>query len=224
MTQTLFDVRPMPAPIDAALLDRLRRVETATIGHFRLHGFMNQRLQPIQQGARIAGTAVTVRTVGIDATPILIALDALRPGDVLVVDRSGEDRHACFGAVMAAAVRQAGVVAVLIDGRACDFADIRAQGLPLWCAGPSPILGRRSEVGGAVNTPVSCGGVTVRPGDAILADDTGIVVLEPHEVEWVAQEGLRRQDHEAQVLARMAAGERLTDIAGFPRFADHLRA
>jgi regulator of RNase E activity RraA len=213
----------MPAQIDAALIDRLGAVETATVGHFRLYGFMSQRLQPIQQGVRIAGTAVTVRTVGIDPTAILIALDALRPGDVLVVDRSGEDRHACFGAVMSAAMRQAGVVGVLIDGRACDFGDIRAQGMPLWCAGPSPMLGRRSDLGGAVNTPVSCGGVAVHPGDAILADDSGIVVLSPHEVEFVVEEGLSRQRREVQVLARMAAGESLSDIAGFPRFADHVR-
>lgn len=223
MDAALFDVRPMPPQLDAALLDRLRAVETATIGHFRLHGFMGPRLQPIQHGARVAGTAVTVRTVGIDPTAILIALDALRQGDLLVIDRSGEDRHACFGAVMSAAVRQAGVAGVVIDGRACDFADIRAQGMPLWCNGPSPMLGRRGELGGAVNVPVSCGGVAVHPGDAVLADDSGIVVLAPHEVPEVADEGLRRQEHEARVLARMAAGERLTDIAGFPRFAEYVR-
>jgi regulator of RNase E activity RraA len=142
---------------------------------------------------------------------------------VLVVDRCGEDRHACFGAVMCAAVRQAGVVGVIIDGRACDLGDIRAQGMPLWCAGPSPILGRRLDLGGAVNAPVSCGGVTVTAGDAILADDSGILVIPAVDVEAVVEEALRRQTREAEVLARMAAGERLADIAAFPRFADYVK-
>ena len=223
MTPAHYDVRPAPQQLSAAAMKRLQAVETATVGHFQLHNFMNQRLVPNQAGARIAGTAVTVRTTGIDSTAILLVLDALRPGDVLVVDRSGEDRHACFGAVMCAAVRQAGVVGVIIDGRACDLADIRAQGMPLWCAGPSPILGRRLDLGGAVNVPISCGGVTVAAGDAILADDTGILVIPPAEVEAVVDEALRRQEREAEVLARMAAGEKLADIAAFPRFADYVK-
>lgn len=223
MSSPAFDVRPMPAPIDPALLDGLRQVETATVGHFRMHGFMNARLQSMLPGARIAGTAVTVRTVGIDSTAILIALDALRSGDILVIDRCGEDRHACFGAVMSAAVRATGAAAVIIDGRACDLADIRAQGMPLWCAGASPILGRRLDLGGAVNVPVSCGGVAVAPGDAILADDSGILVVPPAELAPLIDEGLERQRREAVVLERMARGERLTEIAALPRFADYVQ-
>jgi len=224
MSRDSFDVRPMPPQIGAPLLARLQQVETATVGHFRLHGFMTQRLRPIQEGTRIAGTAVTVRTVGIDSTAMLLVLDELRPGDVLVVDRSGEDRHAGFGAVMSAAVRGAGVVGVVIDGRACDFGDIRSQGMPLWCAGPSPMLGRRLDLGGAVNVPVSCGGVTVNPGDAVLADDTGILVIAAAEVEAIAEEGLKRQAREADVLQRMARGEKLSRIADFPRFADYVKS
>jgi regulator of RNase E activity RraA len=224
MSRESFEVHSMPPQIGAPLLDRLQKVETATVGHFRLHGFMNQRLRPIQDGTRIAGTAVTVRTVGIDSTALLLVLDHLRPGDVLVVDRCGEDRHAAFGAVMSAAVRSAGVAGVVIDGRACDFSDIRGQGMPLWCAGPSPMLGRRLDLGGGVNVPVSCGGVTVNPGDAVLADDTGILVIPPEEVEAVAAEGLKRQAREAEVLQRMEAGEKLSRIADFPRFADYLKS
>lgn len=223
MNTPAFDVRPMPPQIAAPLQERLQQVETATVGHFRLHGFMNEKLRPIQEGARVAGTAVTVRTEGIDNTALLLVLDELRPGDVLVVDRCGEARHAAFGAVMSAAVRSAGVLAVVIDGLACDFADIRSQGMPLWCAGPSPILGRRLGLGGAVNVPVSCGGVTVNPGDAVLADDTGILVVPPAEVEAIAEEGLRRQAREAEVLQRMARGEKLSRIAEFPKFADYVK-
>jgi len=214
----------MPASIDTALLDCLRQVETATVGHYRLHGFMDPGLQANQRGARIAGTAVTVQTRGIDSAPIAIVLDAIRPGDVLVIDRCGEHRHAALGAVLCKALEQAGAVGVIIDGRACDLTDIARQGMPLWCIGSSPVLGRRQGLEGGVNITIDCGGVPVRPGDAILADDSGILVIPPEEVAGLTAEGLKRQAREVDVLARMSAGERLTEIAGLPRFADHVRS
>jgi 4-hydroxy-4-methyl-2-oxoglutarate aldolase len=223
MNFALYDVCDMPQQIASAAIARLRLVETATVGHFRMHGFMNNALGPIQQGVRVAGTAVTVRTSGVDSTAILLALDALRPGDLLVVDRGGEDRHACFGAVTAAVAHKAGALGVIIDGRACDFQDIRTQGLPLWCRGPSPILGRRLDLGGAVNVPISCGGVSVCPGDAILADDSGILVLSSMELEAVATEALDRQSREVTLLQRIDGGETLADIVGSPRFQDYLK-
>jgi regulator of RNase E activity RraA len=212
----------MPPSIDAQRLEQLRQVETATVGHYRMHGFMEPRLLANQRGVRVAGTAVTVQTRGIDSTPIAIALDAIRPGDFLVIDRCGEHRHAALGAVVCKALQNAGAVGVVIDGRACDLVDIERQAMPLWCLGPSPILGRRLSQEGAVNIPISCGGVTVHPGDAVLADDSGLLVLHPDEIEAVTAEGLLRQEREVKVLARMAAGERLTDIASMPRFSDFL--
>ncbi len=224
MTDPALCVRPMPPSIDAALLDRLRQVETATVGHYRLHGFMDPRLQANQRGVRIAGTAVTVQTRGLDSQPIAIIVDAIRPGDVLVIDRCGEHRHAALGAVLCRAVEQAGAVGVIIDGRACDLTDIARQGMPLWCLGPSPVLGRRQGVEGGVNITIDCGGVAVRPGDAILADDSGILVIPPGEITALVAEGLKRQEREVEILARMSTGERLTDIAGLPRFAEHVRS
>ncbi len=219
-----YDVRDMPTQIPEETLARLRQVETATVGHFRLRGFMAPRVRPMLPGRRIAGTAVTVRTVDIDSTAILIAIDALRPGDVLVVDRGGEDRHACFGAVTSFAVLQAGAVGVIIDGRACDIPDIREQGLALWCTGSSPVLGRRLELGGCVNVPVNCGGVLVSPGDAILADDSGVLVTDPSSgLDAMIDEALERQRREVALFERLGAGEKLSDIAGSPRFADYRR-
>ena len=222
MNTAILKVFKMPRQVEATTIERLSLVETATVGHLQMDGFMGCELQPIQQGVRIAGTVVTVRTVGIDSTAILVALDALRPGDVLVVDRCGEDRHACFGAVTSAVARKAGVVGVVIDGRACDLPDIRAQGMPLWCRGASPILGRRLNLGGGVNIPISCGGVSVEPGDAILADDSGILVVSPKELDTMIAAALQHQAREEILLHRIGMGERLSDIVGGPRFTDYL--
>ena len=217
----MYDIRPLPKQIASSTLAKLSMVETATVGHFQMHNFMDARIRPIQTGVRVCGTAVTVQTVGIDSTTILIAIDALRPGDLLVIDRSGEDRHASFGAVMAAAAVAAGVVAVIIDGKACDFPDIRKQGLPVWCTGASPILCKRLNLGRSVNAPISCGGVAVNPGDAVLADDSGILIIPYEHIEKVISEALMFQDREVTVLDRISKGEKLSDIANLPKFTDY---
>src|SRR5258708_7036814 len=103
----MFVLKDLPPPVAPALLEKLRRVETATVGHFLLAGFMDVRIQPIQSGLRIAGTAITVRTHGIDSTIIGHALGQARPGDVLVIDRSGETRHASWGLVTSTAAKVA---------------------------------------------------------------------------------------------------------------------
>ena len=77
----MYDIRPLPKQIASSTLAKLCIVETATVGHFQMHNFMDARIRPIQTGVRVCGTAVTVQTVGIDSTAILIAIDALRPGD-----------------------------------------------------------------------------------------------------------------------------------------------
>ncbi len=216
----MFVLKPMPPQIDAALIAKLAKVETATVGHFRLADFMDVRVQPIQTGARIAGTAVTVRTHGTDSTIISHAVSQLRRGDVLIIDRSGETRHASWGLVTSTAAKVAGAAGVIIDGRACDLGDIRAVGLPLWCIGTSPILTRPLVMAGDFNVPVSCGGVTVNPGDAVLADDSGVLVLAPHEVAAVADHALDIQAKELDILARIRAGTKLNEISGATRLIE----
>jgi regulator of RNase E activity RraA len=210
----MFVLKDLPPSLDAGLLDKLRQCETATIGHFMLAGFMDARIQPIQTGSRIAGTAITVRTHGTDSTIISHALSQARPGDVLVIDRSGEARHASWGLVTSVAAKVAGLAGVIIDGRACDLGDIRAVGLPLWCIGPSPILTRPLAMAGDFNIPVNCGGVVVNPGDAILADDSGVLVLAPREIAAVADHALELQAKEVGILERVRAGTKLTEISG----------
>lgn len=215
----MYSLRPMPSAIPASTLDRLSAVETATVGHFRLTGFMDLAIRPLLPGTAV-GTAVTVRTHGPDSAAIVAALDLLRPGDMLVIDRSGEDRFACFGAVMGAAARQRGAAGVIIDGKACDFPDLRALHLPLWCTGASPLLSKRLGLDGAINTPIVCGGVSVNPGDAILADESGILVIDLADISNVADQALVRQDKEQDILARVARGEPLFEILGLPAPAD----
>src|SRR5436190_1238133 len=89
-------------------------------------------------------------------------LGLTRPGDVIVVDRLGDERYACWGGGVTNAARQAQLAGAVIDGPCTDPSEIRSQGFALWCRGVSPITTRVADVGGTLNQPVSCGGVVVR--------------------------------------------------------------
>ncbi len=210
----MFTLNPLPAPLDAALSAKLARVEPATIGHFRDWGFMDTGIKAMQPDTRIAGTAVTIRQPGPDGTIMPYALGQLRPGDILVVDRCGDMRHASFGGVIAYAAKVAGVAGIVVDGLITDIGEIRRYGVPVWCRGICAITTRRIGLAGAFCVPVSCGGAAVRPGDAIIADECGVVVLDPAEANDAADRALAMQDGEAKTRARLDAGEKMSDIMG----------
>jgi regulator of RNase E activity RraA len=219
----VFIIEPMPPRIDPDLLGLLAEVEPATIGHFRHAGFMDPGLRPVIPGRRVAGTAVTVRAPAGDATMQHYVLGRVRAGDVIVMDRCGDTRHASWGGLTSAAAREAGVAGVLIDGVACDFEEIRAAGVPVWCRGSSAITLKLQGIGGELNTPVACGGVPVWPGDLVLADETGIVVLSPEDIRPVAEQALALQRREQELLAGLRGGKKLPDLSGCTALIEEAR-
>ena len=210
----MFILNDMPPPIAEESLRLLGEVETATVGHFRHAGFMDPRLRPVIGGHRVVGTAVTVSIAGPDSTLLHHVMGLVRPGDFLVVDRCGDERHACWGGFMATAAKSCGIAGVVIDGPVTDAAEIRANGVPTWCHRVSPITTKLLALGGALNTEVSCGGVAVCSGDAILADDSGVLVLTPGDAVIVARTAIAMQEEEVADLARLRAGEKAPDITG----------
>ena len=197
----------------ATLLPTLADVSYPTIGHFLEDGFVDPAIQSMFDGVKVAGPAVTVRIADNDAIAMNHALLALRPGDVLVVDMSGDHRHAPVGAVTAAAARAQGAVAVVVDGVATDVLELRSTGLPVFARGTSCLTTKRVYgSGSAVNVPVRCGGVTVNPGDLVLGDDNGVVVLSPEVADQVLAQALDSDAAEPDILARINAGESLATI------------
>src|SRR6185437_15185523 len=210
----MFVINDPPPAIDPAQIALLRQAEPATIGHFRHVGFMDPCVRSLLTGHRIAGTAVTVRCFGPDTAIVHYALGQLRPGDVLVIDRAGDMRHAACGGGVAFAAREAGCIGIIIDGMATDIDELRDYGLPVWARGLSTVTGKRQFGQGDFCVPVSCGGVPVEPGDAILADENGVLVLKASEIVESAQRAVGMQNAEKASLARIAKGERLPDING----------
>ncbi len=209
-----YRIHPMPPQVSAALVAKLRKVETATVGHSRHWGFMDRGIQPLLRTKRVAGTAVTLAIPGPDSTLLHHALGLLRPGDILVVDRLGDDRHACWGGGVTIAAKAAGAVAGIVDGPCTDLTEIQDSDFPMWCRGIAPITTRLYNLGGMLNHPVSCGGAVVQAGDVILADESGVLVLPASEAEAVADAALVRQERGERNQDRMRTGEKMGDVSG----------
>lgn len=210
-----YVLKEMPAQLDSALVAKGARSETATIGHRRFLGFVNRRIQSVLEKPKtVAGTAVTLAIPGQDSTLLHHVIQFLRPGDFLCIDRLGDDTHACLGGGVAAAIKASGCVGVLIDGPCTDVPEIRMYDLPVWCAGTAPITTRIYDVGGAFNCPVSIGGAVVNPGDMVVADFSGAVIMPPEEAEADIDWALSKQAAEPEGHKKMLAGEKLGDRSG----------
>ncbi len=218
-----YEIDPFPVQISAEVIALLERTETATVGHWRHWGFCDRRIQPLLHGRRVAGTAVTLAIPGPDSTLLHHALGLLRYGDILLVDRLGDDRHACWGGGVTVAAKAAGARAGVVDGPCTDQEEVAACDFPLWCNGIASITTRLYDLGGRLNKPISVGGVVVMPGDAVLCDDSGVLVLPPGEAESEAHEAIRRQKHGLATQARLARGDKLGEISGASArvLADH---
>jgi 4-hydroxy-4-methyl-2-oxoglutarate aldolase len=209
-----YDIEPMPPQISADVIALLEQTETATVGHWRHWGFCDRRIQPLLRRKRVAGTAVTLAIPGPDSTLLHHALGLLRPGDILVVDRLGDDRHACWGGGVTVAAKAAGAKAGVVDGPCTDLEEVEASDFPLWCRGIAPITTRVYDLGGRLNKPVSIGGVAVMAGDAVLCDESGVLVLPPGEAEAEARAAIERQARGMATQDRVAKGEKLGAISG----------
>ena len=222
----MYVLNDPPPSIDPALIEQLTRAEPATIGHFRHHGFMAPEIRLLLPGyRRLAGTAVTVRSYAADTSIVHYALGKLRPGDFLVIDRSGDTRHAVCGGGVTFSAKAAGCIGIVIDGPATDVQELREYDMPVWARGLSTVTGKAQFTFGEFCTPITCGGVAVEPGDAILADENGVLVLKPHEIADAASRAVGMQTAEKEMLKRVATGEKLPDINGTnARIAEIVRA
>jgi len=220
----MFNIQPMPAQIAPDLVELLEKVEVATIGHVLHSGFVDPAIRAVLPNKRVAGTAVTLRIPNADSSLLHYLTQLVRPGDIVVIDRCGDVRHACWGGVITNAMKLGGVKAGVIDGPATDFSEFTKVDMPMWCRGPSPITTKILGLEGALNVPVSVGGQVIHAGDAILCDESGVVALRPTEARAIAERAISMQEAEIVLLQRLRAGEKLPDISGATKLVEAKRS
>jgi 4-hydroxy-4-methyl-2-oxoglutarate aldolase len=174
-------------------------------------GLMAPHINPVWPGARISGTAVTVSMAPCDNWMLHVVVEQCRPGDIVVASPTSFSDAGYFGDLLATTFRAHGVIGLVIDAGCRDIATLRDMGFPVWakCASAQ---GTVKETPGDINVPIVCAGQIVNPGDVIVADDDGAVVVRREEAEEVLQKTRAREDREAGVRKRYAAGELGIDI------------
>jgi len=206
-------VRTIPRA-DPSIIARLSAAGTATVHEaIGRRGFAGATLRPIQQGVRIAGSAVTVSCHPGDNLMIHAAVEVCQPGDVLVVTNTAPSTHGMFGELLAISLAARGVVGLVIDAGVRDTAELRAMGFPVWSQHVS-CQGTVKASPGSVNVPVVLAGVTVSPGDVVCSDDDGVVIVERTEAAWAAEQSESRIAKEDAARARLSAGELGVDFYG----------
>jgi 4-hydroxy-4-methyl-2-oxoglutarate aldolase len=179
-------------------------------------GLLSRSIHPLSAGLRVCGPAVTAFCEPGDGLMSHCGLFLARAGDVLVISNGGLVDGAVWGGNLSLDAKVLGLAGVIIDGAVRDVAYIRDLQLPLWASAiavsPTGKAGR-----GFVNMPLSCGGRMVNPGDIIVADDDGIVVLPPEQIESIGAQARTKLQNEVDLRHRINRGERLFDTQNFSK-------
>lgn len=207
---------------DPGTIAGLAQAGVATVHEaYGRRGLLSPDIRPIQSGARIAGSAVTVLGQPGDNLMLHAALDVVQSGDVLVVTTTSPSTDAMFGDLLATSLRAQGAIGLVIEAGVRDVADLREMGFPVWSKAIHA-QGTVKATPGSVNVPIVCAGVDIHPGDVVIGDDDGVAVVARDDAVAVLEASNNRLRKEAETRARLEAGELGLDFYGFRDRLDEL--
>jgi len=184
---------------------------------------MHSAIKPVDPKSGMIGRAFPVECIPGDNLALHRGMAEAGAGDVLVFDCKGYTEAGHFGDMMATACKVKGIAGVVIDGSCRDSEDIKELGLPVFARAFCP-RGTAKEAPGRVNVPVTCGGVTVKPGDIIFGDCDGVVVVPQESEDEIFAKALKKFDYETEVRRKLLDGMSTMEVYGFDKLAEKMLA
>ncbi|MBP1930840.1 regulator of RNase E activity RraA [Ammoniphilus resinae] len=205
--------RPFAPLIPDEMIQRAERLGAALLADGMIgmgipfEGCMDAQISPVHDSMRIVGTAYTVSTASGDNLPIHLAIYSGKEGYVLIIDGKGHADHPYLGELMTSATKAVGLKGIVLDGLVRDKQALIELGLPVFAKGFMP-RGPIKKEPGEINTAISCGGVTVHPGDLIVGDADGVVVVPRDRIEAVIEASEKKLDYEEKRKITIAEYEK----------------
>lgn len=212
---------------DADLFNRLAQVQPASLGHYLASGSISPGIRALIPVQRMVGRALTVKQPLPDGVPVHLALDELRKGDILVIDRQGDHQVACVGEMVARAVFHAGAAGIVVDGVVTDIEELATIGLPIYARGTSVITTRALGLPGAeLFGTVTVGGIAISTGDILFGDMNGLLRLDVSgvDIQNLLELALADERREVEWRQRLASGESLAELNGARQRAASVRS